>query len=109
MPDQKFKGLSDLIGLVMSVAKLIVDAPKPLNLGSLSLIFPLLPQLEALSGEIGDIPSELKEVDSAEAEALLEQVIAGLPLDSDPKAKAIASAALKVVVDGFDLVKSIQA
>lgn len=102
-----FKALSDLIVLLCELANAIAVAPKPLSIASLSGLLPLLPQIETLGGEAGQIPAELEELDEEEAESLLGQVGSTLSL-SNAKAEAVVVEVLKVAVDVVELLKAIK-
>lgn len=102
-----FKALSDLVQLGCELANAVVAAPKPLTVASLTGLLPLLPQIEALASEVGEIPSELGELDETEVEALLAQIGKVLSVGND-KAEAIVVEALKVAADVVELFKAIK-
>lgn len=104
MSDPKFKALEDAVSLVAQLANAVIAAPKPLTVGSLSGLLPLLPQIEALAPEFSQILPELEEVDLAESEALLAEIVGAINV-GDEKAKEVIAASLKLLVDGIELAK----
>lgn len=105
--DPKFKAVSDLASLICSIANTVLSAPKPLSIASLSLILPLLPQIEVVAGEIGLVPSEISQLDAPSLEALLAQVGSQLKLES-AKASSVVAASLQVIASGFSLAAALK-
>lgn len=105
--DPKFKAVSDLASLICSIANSVISATKPLSIASLSLILPLLPQIEVVAGEISLVPSEIGQLDAASAEALLAQVASQLQLEN-AKASAVVAASLQVITAGFSLASALK-
>ena len=103
-----FKSLEDLVGLVSKMASAIIAAPKPLSVSDLTVLLPLFPQIEQVLGELGDIPTELGEMNYAEGSALVAIVAANLSV-ADAKAIAVINASLQLISSGIALVKAVKA
>ena len=105
---KNLKPLQDLLSVAVQVANAVVAAPKPITLASLELLLPLLPQIEALSTEVSQIPTSLKELDAGDAENILTGLQQSLNLGAT-KAEAVALAGLKVCADLVGLLQAINA
>ena len=103
-----FKSLEDLVGLISKVASAIIAAPKPLSVADLSVLLPLLPQMEQVLGELGDLPKEIGEMNYAEGSALVSIIAANLSV-TDAKAISVINASLQLISSGIALVKAVQA
>ena len=103
-----FKSLEDLVSLLTGVASAVIAAPKPLSVASLSELLPLLPQIEAVVAESGDLPSEVKAMTYGEGVALVGIIGAKLSV-ADAKAVAVIDASLKLVSAAMDLAAAIKA
>lgn len=104
---QSFKAVEDLVGLVAELANAVIAAPKPLTVASLSMLLPLIPQVEVLAGEIGDLGSQFSALTEAEGEALVLKVGSLLSL-KDEHASAVVEASLKLAVAGLELISAIK-
>jgi hypothetical protein len=102
-----FKALEDLVVLISSLARAVVAAPKPLQVADLSMLLPLLPSIEALAGELGDLPGELHDLDEEEAVKLVGVVAAHLSVP-DAHAEAVIEASFKAAVAVLELGKAIK-
>lgn len=73
----------------------------------LAHIWPTVQAAPAAFAGVGQIPAELKDLDSSEAAELVAHVVAKLAVD-DAKAMAIVEASLKLLVAGHGLYKAIK-
>ena len=105
---QSYKSLEDLVGLLSGIAAAVIAAPKPLTVADLSQLLPLLPQMETVVGELGDIPAELKAMTYGEGTALVAIIASKLSV-ADAKAVAIINASLQLVQAGMALAAAIKA
>lgn len=103
------KNLKEVIDLALTGVEVVVKAKQDgkLDAADLGLLIQLVPAVGPAIDGIGEIPAELKDLDSAEAQELVAHVMAKLVID-DPKAVAIINASLKLVVGGLDLYKALQ-
>ena len=104
---QSFKSIEDLVGLLCGIASAVVAAPKPLTVASLGELLPLLPQIEAVVAELGDIPKEIGAMTFAEGTALVAIIASKLSV-ADAKAVAIINASLQLVQAGAALAAAIK-
>lgn len=102
-----YKSLEDLVSLMAGVASAVIAAPKPLTLSSLSELLPLLPQIELVVSELGDLPKEIGEMSFSEGTNLVGIIAAKLSV-ADAKAVAIINASLQLVAASMSLVSAIK-
>lgn len=97
----QFKELNELVGFVAEATGVIVVNGKLTDLKNIGAIvgaaIPLLPKVASAFAGISQIPSELAELDSSNAESLIQEVKARAGLDDDSAAEELASAILELI------------
>lgn len=112
MPDnkkgtQEFKDLIDL-ALALVEAGLEVSADKKIDVTDLAAIMKVIPLVGPAVEHIGDIPSELGDLDADEAGELVAHVMGRLAIDN-AKAALVVNKSLKTILAVFELFKAIKA
>lgn len=110
MIENKTDALKNLLNLVLEGISVGVEANKDGKIGwsDLALLGKLVDDVGPAISTLGEIPTELSQLDSADAAELVSHVMLKLMID-DVKARAVIEKSLKLAVAGYDLVKAIQA
>lgn len=103
------KNTKEALDLVLALYKAGDGALADGKLGfdDLAQLMAVVPKIGPAVADMGKIPQEFADLDSAEAAELVAHVAAGLALQ-DEKAKDVLDAALKVLVAGYGLFVAIK-
>lgn len=105
----KDTALLALLGLVIDGLNIGVAVAKEgkVSVADLPKLMTLIPDLEPAFADIGDVPTELSQLDEQTAADVVAFVMQKLQI-ADAHATAVANAALKAAVSVFELVKAIK-
>lgn len=103
------KNLTEVVDLALAGVDTFVKAKADgkIDAADLGLLLSLIPAVGPAIDGIGEIPAEIKDLDVAEAQALVAHVMAKLTI-TDDKAIAVINASLKMLVAGLELAKALQ-
>lgn len=106
----KLAALKNLLALVIDAVLVGVDASKDgkISVQDAGLLLRLIPDVGPAFQNIGDVPSELSQLDQAQADEIVAFVMGKLAIDN-PKAVAIVQASLKTAESAYILVKALKA
>lgn len=106
---QDVKEIKDVLKLVMSGYKAVVlsMADGKIGLEDLANLMIVAPHIGAAFENIGEIPAEFKDMDSAEAKELVDYVRSELGVDDASRAGRIISHALGLVQHGWGMYTAI--
>lgn len=99
------KELVDAVHTAIKAGKTALADGK-IDIQDLGQILVLIPAIQSAVDGAKEIPSELKDLDSAEAAELVTHVMTGLAID-DAKAREVIEKSLKVAVAAYELVKAL--
>ena len=101
--------LVDLLGdIVIDVKKAMADGKIDWN--DAAFFMPLVGKIPAVGAKIQEIPGELKDLDSAEAVALLSKVAAKAgEVENSEKVKKIVEGVVQICLGGFKIFEGLKA
>jgi hypothetical protein len=106
----KTDALKNTLNLVLEGLSVGLEANKDGKIGwsDLALLGRMVDEIGPAISTMGEIPTELSQLDAAAAAQLVEHVMLKLMID-DAKARAVIEKSLKLVVAGYELVQAVRA